>query len=89
MRLLTPRERDVMERVVSGKSNKVIAAELRLSMKTVEVHRAHVMEKLEGWLAGRSDPLALLATEEDDGSPAQQLRMPPGAACDKGKPAVA
>jgi FixJ family two-component response regulator len=43
---VTPREHDVMDRVVAGKSNKVIAAELGLSMKTVEVHRKRVMDKM-------------------------------------------
>jgi FixJ family two-component response regulator len=43
---VTPREHDVMEGVVAGKSNKVIAAELGLSMKTVEVHRKRVMDKM-------------------------------------------
>lgn len=44
---LTPRERQVMEMVVMGKPNKVIAADLGLSQKTVEFHRAHVMEKTD------------------------------------------
>lgn len=44
--LLTHRERQVMELVVQGKLNKQIAKELNLSHKTVEVHRAHVMEKM-------------------------------------------
>ena len=44
---LTPRERQVMELVVSGNSNKVIAMDLGLCEKTVEVHRAHVMEKMK------------------------------------------
>jgi two-component system response regulator FixJ len=44
---LTPREREVMELVTTGKANKVIAAELNLSPKTVEVHRANVMKKME------------------------------------------
>lgn len=44
---LTPRERQVMELVVSGKTNKNIAAELGLCEKTVEVHRARVMTKME------------------------------------------
>jgi FixJ family two-component response regulator len=43
---VTPREHDVMDRVVAGKSNKVIAADLGLSMKTVEVHRKRVMDKM-------------------------------------------
>lgn len=43
---LTPRERQVADLVVAGKPNKVIAAELNLSLKTVEVHRHNVMEKL-------------------------------------------
>jgi len=44
---LTPRERQVMELVIVGKANKVIASELGLSPKTVEVHRAHVMKKMQ------------------------------------------
>ena len=43
---LTPRERDVLECVVAGKLNRVIAEELAISIKTVEAHRAHIMEKL-------------------------------------------
>lgn len=44
---LTPRERQVADLVVAGKPNKVIAAEINLSLKTVEVHRHNMMEKLE------------------------------------------
>lgn len=43
---LTPRERQVADLVVAGKPNKVIAAEINLSLKTVEVHRHNVMDKL-------------------------------------------
>jgi len=44
---LTPRECDVMQRVVRGVMNKVIAADLGVSTRTVEIHRAHVMDKLQ------------------------------------------
>jgi two-component system, LuxR family, response regulator DctR len=43
---LTPRERQVMTAVAEGHANKVIAIDLGLSMRTVEVHRARVFEKL-------------------------------------------
>lgn len=43
---LTPREQEVMERVVQGKLNKTISDELGISSKTVELHRAHVMAKM-------------------------------------------
>ena len=43
---LTERERGVLQRIVEGKANKVIAAELDISVKTVEAHRARVMEKM-------------------------------------------
>jgi len=43
---LTPREREVMVSVVDGKANKVIAIDLGLSERTVEIHRANVMEKM-------------------------------------------
>lgn len=44
--LLTPREQEVMNLVLAGKFNKVIADELNISMRTVEVHRARVFEKM-------------------------------------------
>jgi two-component system response regulator DctR len=44
---LTERERDVMRLVVEGRPNKLIADELDISVRTVEVHRARVFEKME------------------------------------------
>ena len=43
---LTAREREVLERVVTGRLNKQIAAELGTVEKTIKVHRAHVMQKM-------------------------------------------
>jgi FixJ family two-component response regulator len=55
---LSPREREVMELVVRGEPNKRIAVELRISEKTVKVHRHRVMEKME---AGSLPDLVRLA----------------------------
>lgn len=44
--VLTPRERDVLLSLVDGRPNKVIAHELGISPRTVEIHRANLMEKL-------------------------------------------
>lgn len=44
---LTPRERGVLDKLVQGRSNKVVAYELGISPRTVEIHRAHIMSKME------------------------------------------
>lgn len=43
---LTPREREVMDAVIAGKANKVIAADFGIGLKTVEQHRSRMMSKL-------------------------------------------
>jgi two-component system, LuxR family, response regulator FixJ len=43
---LTPREREVLDLLTQGKQNKAMAADLDLSQRTVEIHRAHIMEKM-------------------------------------------
>jgi two-component system, LuxR family, response regulator FixJ len=44
---LSPREREVLELVTQGKANKMVAGDLGVSQRTVEIHRAHVMQKME------------------------------------------
>jgi two-component system response regulator FixJ len=44
--LLTPREKEVLDLVVEGYSNKIIGRHLGISPRTVEIHRAHMMEKM-------------------------------------------
>ncbi len=64
MALLSPREQEVMERVAAGQYNKVIAAELGISISTVEIHRKRVMEKLQA--ASLSDLIQILALVGDE-----------------------
>lgn len=42
---LTPREQEVLERIANGRLNKQIADDLKISIKTVEAHRASIMDK--------------------------------------------
>ena len=44
---LTPREREIMDLIVGGKANKVIAIDLNISERTVELHRARIMKKMQ------------------------------------------
>ena len=64
MALLSPREREVMERVVAGQYNKVIAADLGISISTVEIHRKRVMEKLQA--ASLSEMIQMLSLVGDE-----------------------
>ncbi len=57
--LLSPREQEVMERVAAGQYNKVVAADLGISISTVEIHRKRVMEKLQA--TSLSDLIQMLA----------------------------
>ncbi|MDN5871887.1 MAG: response regulator [Nitrococcus sp.] len=72
LKTLTPRELEVMQRVVSGQANKVIAIDLDISARTVELHRARVMQKL----GMRS--LAELVRTVDKASNAQGVNPPTG-----------
>ncbi len=47
LQTLTPREQEVLEKIVNGKANKLVASELGISTRTVETHRVHIMQKLK------------------------------------------
>jgi two-component system response regulator FixJ len=61
---LTPREREVMDCVVRGLANKVIAMDLSLSQRTVEIHRARVMEKMNARSLADLVRMSLLVSRE-------------------------
>ncbi len=63
---LTAREREVFDQVVIGKPNKVVASEFGISEKTVEVHRARVMQKLGAGSLAELVRIDLLATQPVD-----------------------
>lgn len=61
---LTPREKAVLDKLVTARSNKVAAHELGISPRTVEIHRAHIMDKTKA--ANLSDLVRLVMTAERD-----------------------
>jgi two-component system, LuxR family, response regulator FixJ len=68
LELLTSREREVMEQLVIGRSNKMIARELAISPRTVEIHRARVMEKIGADSLSQLVRIALMAGIDPDGA---------------------
>ena len=60
---LTAREQQVLERIVAGRLNKQIADDLGISIKTVEAHRANIMEKLEVTTVADLMKIALASNE--------------------------
>jgi len=59
--LLTPREKEVLEHLVAGHSNKIIAYELAISPRTVEIHRGNLMEKMQARSLSNVIQMALVA----------------------------
>ena len=62
---LTPREREVMDMMVDGNANKVIAIELGISQRTVEIHRSRVMEKMNTNSLAHLVRMVIAAQEQD------------------------
>jgi two-component system, LuxR family, response regulator FixJ len=61
---LSPREQEVMGLVVAGNPNKAIAAQLGITQRTVEVHRAHVMKKMQADSVPDLVRLAMMGTAD-------------------------
>jgi two-component system, LuxR family, response regulator FixJ len=70
MERLTPREREVMGLVVAGLANKQAAASLKVSEKTIEVHRARVMQKMEADSLAELVRLSMAVKDEAVAQPA-------------------
>lgn len=64
IRRLTPRENEVMTFVLNSKQNKIIASELGISIKTVELHRANLMSKMNAASSTELVKLAMMAGVE-------------------------
>lgn len=64
MALLTPREHEVLELVVAGRANKVIAIDLGISERTVELHRGRIMRKMQA--RSLADLMRLVLPHEHD-----------------------
>jgi len=60
---LTSRERSVLDILVKGRSNKVAAHELGISPRTIEIHRAHIMDKL--YASSLSDLVRIVLMADD------------------------
>ncbi len=64
IRQLTPRELEVMKRIVSGEANKTIAFDLGVSQRTIEIHRAKVMQKMRALSLAHLVRMSLLVQED-------------------------
>ena len=74
---MSTREREVLERLLGGGTNKTIAKALGISPRTVEIHRAHVMERLGAHNLSEAIRMALSAGLEPTQLPSNDTRTPP------------
>lgn len=64
---LTPREAEVLDCLMAGRANKIIAFDLNLSLRTVEVHRARIMQKMKA--SSLSELVRLVMSARPEGEP--------------------
>ena len=76
--LLTPREREVLAQIAAGASNKEAGRSLGISPRTVEVHRARIMEKIGARNAADLVRIVLSGPSRNDVAPAMSSGMSPG-----------
>lgn len=74
---LTPRQREIMDMVLAGHPSKNIAADLGISQRTVENHRASIMKRTETRSLPALARLALAASGQDAAAPSTPARTPP------------
>jgi DNA-binding CsgD family transcriptional regulator len=74
---LSPREREVLDGLVAGKPNKAIAYDLGISVRTVEVHRARMLERLGTRSTAEAIRLAVIATVAPPSASAQSRPIEP------------
>ena len=76
--LLTEREREVLQLVAEGLTNRELAEELHISIKTVETHKSHIMDKLQARKAHGTYPHCAALQAHQHGRPAGCARPDPG-----------
>jgi len=73
---LSPREREVLNGLVAGHPNKIIAFDLGISPRTIEIYRANVMDKMEAASLAELVRMALVAGVLDEPLPANKTKTP-------------
>ncbi len=71
---LTPRENEVLQQVIAGKTSKEIARALGSSHRTIEIHRGHIMKKMAASTVAELVRMCVSAEEEHDSDPTYSMR---------------
>lgn len=71
---LTPRENEVLQQVVAGKTSKEVARALGSSHRTIEIHRGHIMKKMQVSTVAELVRMCISTQADDDAAPAHSVR---------------